>query len=75
VGLITEGKQAEGLLQDGKADAVLVGRQFQRNPGLVWEWADALGVKIKLANQIEWGFAGRKVIRPKKDDEGHGSKL
>jgi len=72
VGTINEGKLAESLLQDGKADAVLVGRQFQRRPGLVWDWADELAVKIKIANQIEWGFAGRKVRRKKSDE---GSKL
>lgn len=63
VGLITEGKQAESLLQDGKADVVFSGRQFQRRPGLVWDWADDLGVKIKVAHQIEWGFAGRGYAR------------
>jgi 2,4-dienoyl-CoA reductase-like NADH-dependent reductase (Old Yellow Enzyme family) len=59
VGSITEGKQAEGLLQGDSADAVSVGRQFQRRPSLVWDWADELDVKIKVASQIEWAFAGR----------------
>jgi 2,4-dienoyl-CoA reductase-like NADH-dependent reductase (Old Yellow Enzyme family) len=71
VGAINDGKVAEGLLQDGSADAVLVARQFQRRPGLVWDWADELGVKIKVANQIEWGFAGRGAGRK----GGHGHDL
>ena len=59
VGVITEGPLAESLLQEGKADVIFVARHFQRRPGLVWDWADELGVSIKVANQIEWGFAGR----------------
>ncbi|KAF9565502.1 FMN-linked oxidoreductase [Agrocybe pediades] len=59
VGAITSGTQAEGLLKDGKADVIVVGRQFQKNPGTVWEWAEQLGVDIQIANQIRWGFKGR----------------
>jgi 2,4-dienoyl-CoA reductase-like NADH-dependent reductase (Old Yellow Enzyme family) len=75
VGSITEGKQAEGLLRDGKADVVLVGRQFQRRPALVWDWADDLGVKIKAANQIEWGFVGRGSARGISHGSQSSSKL
>ncbi|KDR79920.1 hypothetical protein GALMADRAFT_62372 [Galerina marginata CBS 339.88] len=69
VGSITSGVQAEGLLQDGSADVVVVGRQFQKNTGTVWAWAEELGVEIQLANQIGWGFKGRhlKPSPPKKD--------
>lgn len=56
VGMITSGVQAEEILQDGKADAVLVGRAFLINPGLVWEWAGELGCEVRQANQIGWGF-------------------
>lgn len=59
VGMITSGPQAEEILQAGKADAVLVARAFQKNPGLVWEWAGELGVEVRMANQIGWGFAQR----------------
>jgi 2,4-dienoyl-CoA reductase-like NADH-dependent reductase (Old Yellow Enzyme family) len=59
VGMITEGKQAEEILREGKADAVLVARAFQRNPGLVWQWAGELGVQVRAANQIGWGFGQR----------------
>ncbi|KAG2081671.1 hypothetical protein BD769DRAFT_1633570 [Suillus cothurnatus] len=48
VGSITNGKIAQEVLDKGQADVVLVGRQFQKNPGAVW-----------LANQIGWGFGGR----------------
>jgi len=58
VGSITEGKLAEEQLEAG-LDAVMAGRAFQKNPGLVWSWAEDLGVQIKVANQIGWGFKGR----------------
>ena len=43
----------------GSADAVFVGRQFLKNPGTVWAFAEDLGVKINMAHQYEWGFLGR----------------
>lgn len=58
VGTITSGKQANQLLEEG-LDLAIAGRMFQKNPGLVWSWADELGVKINNANQIRWGFGGR----------------
>ncbi|KAK7704553.1 NADH-dependent flavin oxidoreductase [Botryosphaeria dothidea] len=58
VGTITDGKMANQLLEDG-LDIAAAGRLFQKNPGLVWAWADDLDVVIKNANQIGWGFAGR----------------
>lgn len=36
VGSITDGKIAQGVLDKGQADVVLVGRQFQKNPATVW---------------------------------------
>lgn len=60
VGNITTAKLAESLLQgeDGKPplDAVMVGRGFQRNPGLVFAWADELGVQVKAPYQIGWAM-------------------
>ena len=35
------------------------GRMFQKNPGLVWKFADDLGVQLRHAAQIGWGFSGR----------------
>lgn len=59
VGGLGNGPLAQRLLDNGTADAVFVGRGFQKNPGLVWDMADELGVEIYKANQIEWGFRGR----------------
>ncbi|KAE9392148.1 FMN-linked oxidoreductase [Gymnopus androsaceus JB14] len=59
VGGINSGIQAEKFLQDDVADVCLVGRHFQKNPGLVWSFAEELGIRIYLANQISWGFFGR----------------
>ncbi|KAI0948189.1 hypothetical protein AcW1_009770 [Taiwanofungus camphoratus] len=59
VGLITTGQQAEQVLSNDQADVIFVGRQFQKNPGTVWAFAEDLGATITLAHQIEWGFAGR----------------
>ncbi|KAJ9640398.1 NADH-dependent flavin oxidoreductase [Coniosporium apollinis] len=58
VGTITSGKQANDILEEG-IDLAIVGRMFQKNPGLVWYWAEELGVEIQTANQIRWGFGGR----------------
>ncbi|THV52427.1 hypothetical protein BGAL_0079g00130 [Botrytis galanthina] len=55
VGSITNGMQANGLLEEG-LDAIFSGRMFQKNPGLVWSWADDLGVIVHAAKQIQWGF-------------------
>ncbi|KUJ13000.1 FMN-linked oxidoreductase [Mollisia scopiformis] len=59
VGMIKKGKQAEEYLQEGVADVILAGRAFQRNTALVWDWAEELGVEVRLANQIGWGFGQR----------------
>lgn len=58
VGSITSGKQANQLLEEG-LDVVFIGRFFQKDPGLVWTFAEELGVEINVANQIRWGFGGR----------------
>lgn len=63
VGGIRNGKVAQGVLDQDKADAVFVGRNFQKNPGTVWQFAEDLGLVIHAAHQIEWGFFGRGVSR------------
>ncbi|PSR72184.1 hypothetical protein PHLCEN_2v11941 [Hermanssonia centrifuga] len=65
VGGITHGKLAQRVLDEGKADVIFVGRQFQKNPGAVWQFAEDLGVRITVAHQIEWAFFGRGVGRAK----------
>ncbi|KZT66250.1 FMN-linked oxidoreductase [Daedalea quercina L-15889] len=59
VGTITTGELAQSVLDEGAADAVFVGRHFQKNPGTVWAFAEELGVTITHSHQIEWGFVGR----------------
>ncbi|KAF4622249.1 hypothetical protein D9613_009606 [Agrocybe pediades] len=59
VGGLHVAKDAYEVLETGKADVVFVGRQFQRNPGLVWDMAEELGVQVNVAKQIGWGFRGR----------------
>lgn len=67
VGGITTAKLGQQLLDEG-LDLIMVGRGFQKNPGLVWTWADELGVEVQMPNQIRWGFGGRggKSVRHKK---------
>ncbi|WYZ43346.1 hypothetical protein EsH8_VI_001045 [Colletotrichum jinshuiense] len=59
VGSIDNATLANDLLENSNLDLVLVGRGFQKNPGLVFAWADELGVQVNMPNQIRWGFEGR----------------
>ncbi|KAF7169902.1 hypothetical protein CNMCM6106_004772 [Aspergillus hiratsukae] len=59
VGAITNGKQANQILEEQDIDVALVGRGFQKDPGLAWTFAQHLGVEISMANQIRWGFTRR----------------
>ncbi|KAL7912854.1 FMN-linked oxidoreductase [Trichoderma velutinum] len=64
VGSIKTGQVAQDIIEgkggdDTPLDLIAAGRMFQKNPGLVWQWADDLGVTINLAHQIGWGFGGR----------------
>ncbi|OSX61311.1 hypothetical protein POSPLADRAFT_1146981 [Postia placenta MAD-698-R-SB12] len=61
VGGITNGHLAQAILDEDSADVVFVGRYFQKNPGLVWSFAEDLGVALRQARQIEWGFTGRGI--------------
>ena len=58
VGGISNASLAQELLDSG-LDIAMCGRWFQENPGLVTTFAKELGVEVKMANQIEWGFRGR----------------
>ncbi|RAL09049.1 putative NADH oxidase [Aspergillus homomorphus CBS 101889] len=57
VGGIKTGALAEEVVQSG-IDAVQAGRWFQQNPGLARAFATELGVKVKMATQIDWSFDG-----------------
>jgi len=59
VGSIDNAKLANDLLEKDNLDLIIVGRAFQKNPGLVFAWADELGVQVNMPNQIRWGFGGR----------------
>ncbi|KAK4060848.1 uncharacterized protein Triagg1_10540 [Trichoderma aggressivum f. europaeum] len=65
VGSIKTGEIAQKLIEgsddadDTPLDLIAAGRMFQKNPGLVWAWADDLEVSITIAHQIGWGFGGR----------------
>ncbi|KAF8738341.1 NADH flavin oxidoreductase, partial [Rhizoctonia solani] len=56
VGLVTQPHQAEEILQQGKADAVLFGRELLRNIDFPLKAAQALGVVVKPAIQYELGW-------------------
>ena len=51
VGLITEASAAEEALQSGVADAVLMGRQFLRDPRYAMRAATELGVSLEWPGQ------------------------
>ena len=46
VGLITDAMQAEQILQNGEADAILMAREFLREPYFVFDAARELGATI-----------------------------
>jgi 2,4-dienoyl-CoA reductase-like NADH-dependent reductase (Old Yellow Enzyme family) len=55
VGVITDPKFAEEIVESGKADAVMLGREMLRNPNWVLSAATALGVDLEWLNQYKQG--------------------
>ena len=53
VGLITDAEQAESILTDGKADAILVARAAMRNPHFAMAAAEQLGEVIEWPPQLD----------------------
>ena len=51
VGLITTPQEAEGILQEGKADLIAIGRGFLYNPRWVWHAARSMGIEPQLDRQ------------------------
>lgn len=51
VGLITEAKQAEQILQDGQADAIGLARAMLYDPRWPWHAAAELGAEIEISPQ------------------------
>ncbi|KAJ2786608.1 hypothetical protein GGI15_001382 [Coemansia interrupta] len=60
VGLITEGQQANEILENDKADVLFIAREFLRNPSFVLSTAHELGVNIRWPVQYE-----RAMLKPK----------
>jgi 2,4-dienoyl-CoA reductase-like NADH-dependent reductase (Old Yellow Enzyme family) len=60
VGVITSSTQAEGILQEGKADAVFLARELLRRVDFPLIAADELGVAVKPANQ--YALAWRHML-------------
>ena len=58
VGMITTPQQANGILAEGKADLVLLAREFLRDPHFVLRAANELGVAVKPAVQYERAWQG-----------------
>ncbi|KAI7301499.1 NADH:flavin oxidoreductase/NADH oxidase, partial [Hortaea werneckii] len=52
VGGIENAALANSLLEKDGLDLAIVGRGFQKNPGLVFAWADELGQQVQMPNQI-----------------------
>lgn len=55
VGLITSGPQAEAILEEGGADAIMVGRAALRNPRFALQAAEELGEYVPWPIQISRG--------------------
>jgi 2,4-dienoyl-CoA reductase-like NADH-dependent reductase (Old Yellow Enzyme family) len=57
VGLITEAKQADEIIQTGKADLVLLAREFLRDPNWPWHAARALGHAKAIRPPVQYARA------------------
>ena len=55
VGMITDAHQANEIIQSGKADVVMMAREFLRNPRWPLQAAAELGVDVKWPVQLERG--------------------
>jgi len=62
VGLITDPHQAEGYLQEGKADVVRLARELLRHVDWPLYAAQELGVAVKPANQYERAWS--RLLKP-----------
>ena len=56
VGLITEARQADAIIREGRADLVLMAREFLRSPQWPLHAARELGIEPSLPKQYERGF-------------------
>ncbi|WP_406345588.1 NADH:flavin oxidoreductase/NADH oxidase [Streptomyces sp. NBC_00648] len=56
VGLITEPAQAEKILANGEADAILLGRELLRDPSWARRAAGELGGEVRVPDQYGWAI-------------------
>jgi 2,4-dienoyl-CoA reductase-like NADH-dependent reductase (Old Yellow Enzyme family) len=61
VGMITEPRQAEEILQKGEADAVLIAREFLRDPYFPFRAARELGGEVDVPKQYGRAIDLRKA--------------
>ncbi len=61
VGMITEAKQAEEILENGEADAVLMAREFLRDPYFPFTAAKELGGEVDVPKQYGRAINLRKA--------------
>ncbi|KAM0448823.1 hypothetical protein ACHAPV_009459 [Trichoderma viride] len=73
-GSVIKGQQAQDILDSSAADVVVSGRAFVKNPNLVWQWAEELGVDIHVASQFGWGFGKARGL-PSKQKSNPKSKI
>jgi 2,4-dienoyl-CoA reductase-like NADH-dependent reductase (Old Yellow Enzyme family) len=62
VGMIGNANLANELLEKEGLDIITVGRGFQKNPGLVFAWADELGVEVQMPNQVSGAFGSKRFF-------------
>ncbi len=55
VGMITDPRQAETILQSGQADLIELARGFIRDPNWTWDAADVLGADAFVPDQYQRG--------------------
>ncbi|KAF8599439.1 FMN-linked oxidoreductase [Ceratobasidium sp. AG-I] len=65
VGLITTPQQAEGILQEGKADVLMLGREMLRHADFALDAAKELGAVVKPANQYERAWT--RMMSPREE--------
>ena len=61
VGMITEPQQAEDILHNGEADAILIAREFLRDPYLAFRAAQELGGAVDVPKQYGRGIEIKKA--------------
>lgn len=67
VGMIDNAHLANDLLEKDGLDIITVGRGFQKNPGLVFAWADELDQLVQMPNQVSYPFRFSTMKTPLTD--------